>query len=134
MKIYIFGNEDLPEDNIAINFAKNAKKDFKDLEFVFVKPNEDLPFNNEEEVVIVDVVMGITDITIIDSNDIDLLQLPPRSSAHDFDLAFQLKYLKKLGKISEVTIIGIPYGKKCDYSIFKSKLISLLSNQSLKNL
>jgi hypothetical protein len=46
---------------------------------------------------------------------------------HDFDLAFQLRYLKKLGKLGEVTIIGIPQEGEIDYlriqSIFR-KLVA----------
>jgi len=33
-------------------------------------------------------------IEVVD-DDLDKLVLPPRSSVHDFDLGFQIKYLKK---------------------------------------
>lgn len=81
------------------------------VEFVFVKPNEDLPFVDEEEVVIMDVVEGIDKVTVITEEDLDKLVLPPRSSAHEYDLGFQLRYLKKLGKIHRVKIIGLPVKK-----------------------
>ena len=56
---------------------------------------------------------------------------------HDFDLAFQLRYLKKLNKPGEVTVIGVPQEGKVDYlriqSIFKKlvgRIGSLLSPES----
>ena len=129
MKVYVFGNEDLQEDSAAIKTAEKFTGQ-KDLEFVFVKPNEDLPFVNEEKVVIMDVVAGVDKVQVIGDNELNKLVLPPRNSVHDFDLGFQLKYLKKLGKLGEVKIIGLPMGKKLtekDYrlihSIFK-KLVA----------
>lgn len=40
--------------------------------------------------------------------DIDKIESSPNVSMHDFDLGFQLKLMKKLGKIDKVTIIGVP--------------------------
>jgi hypothetical protein len=78
------------------------------ISFVFVKSNEDVPFVNERHVVILDTVQGLQDVTLDEGDRIDGLTLFPRGSVHDFDLAFQLRYLKKLNKPGEVTIIGLP--------------------------
>ena len=95
--------------------------------FIFVKPNEDIPFMNERYVVLLDTVQGIQDVSLIEGDRIDELSLSPRGSVHDFDLTFQLRYLKKLNKLEKVTIIGIPQDGEVDYlriqSIFR-KLVA----------
>ncbi len=127
MKVYVFGNEDFPRDNNAIKAALNLKNTVKGIEFIFVKPNEDLPFINENKVVIMDVVENIDNVITIADEHIDKISLPPRSTAHDFDLGFQLKYLKKLGKLGIVTIIGIPITGKLDYLSIQSILRKLVA-------
>src|SRR5215212_1669757 len=101
MKVYVFGNEYVAEDRRAIEVARELEGtvDGISISFVFVDPNADVPFVDEGHVVILDTVRGIRDVSLISS---------PRGSVHDFDLAFQLRYLKKLGKLGEVTIVGIP--------------------------
>jgi Ni,Fe-hydrogenase maturation factor len=127
MRIYVFGNEYVAEDKRAIEVARELEDATEDISFVFVKPNEDVPFVNERHVVILDTVQGIQDVVLVAGDGIDGLTLSPRASVHDFDLAFQLRYLKKLGKLGEVTIIGIPQEGEVDYlriqSIFR-KLVA----------
>jgi hypothetical protein len=110
MTIFIFGNEDIPNDNVAVMLAKKIGNQLKDVTFITVKPNEDLPFTEGQDAVLMDVVIDLLEPTLIE--DISNLSLPPRNSTHDFDLAFQLKYLRKIGKLESVKIIGLPYGKK----------------------
>lgn len=76
--------------------------------FEFVKPNEDLPFADQEMVVILDVVEGIDKVTVLTEKDLDKLVMPPRGGVHEYDLGFQLGYLMKLGKLKKVRIIGLP--------------------------
>ena len=128
MKVYVFGNPDVPEDKTSLDVAEVLKENTKEIEFVFVKPNEDLPFANENRVVIMDVVRGLKKTELFEIGSMDKLILPPRTSAHDFDLGFQLKYLKKLGKLKEVQIIGIPYGKNPDYLSIQSILRKLVAH------
>lgn len=133
MKVYVFGNENLKSDNGALEVAKGMTPRLcgvtgsDGIEFVIVKPNEDLPFNDGEDVVIMDVVEGLTGVKLIDGDRWNKIVLPPRTTAHDFDLGFQLKYLKKLGKLGRVTLIGLPTTGKINYnrihSIFK-KLVA----------
>ena len=108
MTVYVFGNEDLDFDNLAIKLARELGEGFKEVDFKFVKPNQDLPFERGEDVYILDQVQGLDQIKILTEDDVDKLVLAPRTSVHDFDLGFQLKYLKKLGKLGRVTIIGLP--------------------------
>src|SRR3989338_3525821 len=120
MKVYIFGNEDLADDNRSFEVAKKLRGNLTDIEFVKIKPNEDLPFVEEKRVVIMDTVQGIKKVEVLGNQDLDKLSLSPRASVHDFDLGFQLKYLEKLGKLGEVIIIGLPMQGEIDYSLVHS--------------
>jgi hypothetical protein len=127
MNIYVFGNECVAEDKRAIEAARELEGKIEGISFVFVNPNEDIPFVNERHVVILDTVQGLQDVALVEGDGIDGLILSPRGSVHDFDLAFQLRYLKKLNKLGEVIIIGIPQEGAVDYlriqSIFR-KLVA----------
>jgi Ni,Fe-hydrogenase maturation factor len=130
MKVYVFGNQDLPQDNIAIKAAQKLDGNVKSVEFVFVKPNEDLPFVKEVKVVIMDAVEGANKVMLFDEGALDKLVLSPRTSVHDFDLGFQLRYLSKLGKLGEVKIIGLPVSGKLteeNYSSIHSILRKLVA-------
>jgi Ni,Fe-hydrogenase maturation factor len=120
MNVYVFGNEHVAEDIRAIEVAQELQNTVEDVSFVFVNPNEDVPFANEPRVVILDTIQGIQDVALVEGDAIDRLTLSPRGSVHDFDLAFQLRYLKKLGKLGEVTLIGIPQEGEVDHLLIKS--------------
>lgn len=104
----------LSGDMRATRNARNDKSNLGNIliEFVEVKPNEDVPFEGRDKVVIMDMVMGIDEVTVFSEADLEKLELAPRMSAHEFDLGFQLRYLRKLGKIGEVRIVGLPVEKK----------------------
>lgn len=127
MKVYVFGNEDVPEDRRAIEAAEKLADTLEDVSFILVKPNEDVPFADERRVVALDTAQGIRDVMLIEGEDVDRTILSPRGSVHDFDLAFQLRYLKKLDRLGEVVIVGIPQEGEVDYrriqSIFR-KLVA----------
>ena len=127
MKVYVFGNPDISEDSEALTLARQLKDDSKNIYFVFIKPNEDLPFADEENVIILDVIKGIDEVRILTFDDINSLTFSPRTTVHDFDLGFQLKYLKKLGKLKGVKIIGLPYGKEINYLTIQSILRKLVA-------
>ncbi len=127
MNVYVFGNEDFEGDKVGIEVANKLQGKIDDVKFIFVKPNEDAPFIGEAHVVILDAIEGTDEIVQIGDDKIDDLILPPRSTAHDFDLSFQLKYLKKLGKIGKVTIIGLPMKGKIDYFLIQSILRKLVA-------
>src|SRR5215212_2173516 len=108
MKVYVFGNKDAPGDEGAIEVAEELEGTVDGVSFVFVGPNEDVPFVDEERVVVLDVVHGMREVALISGDDIDRFAPPPRGTVHDFDLAFQLKYLKKIGRLGEVYVVAIP--------------------------
>src|SRR5918911_716267 len=128
MRVYVFGNEYVAEDKRAIEAAKELEGTIEGISFVFVTPNEDVPFVNEPHVVILDTVQGIDDVTLVEEDRIDGLILSPRGSVHDFDLAFQLRYLKKLNKLGRVTIIGVPQEGEVDHLRIQSILRKLVAH------
>jgi Ni,Fe-hydrogenase maturation factor len=128
MKVYVFGNKDVGEDKKAIEVAERLEDAIEGVSFIFVGPNEDAPFVGERHAVILDTVRGIRDVALIEGDEMDALVLSPRGSVHDFDLAFQLRYLKKLNKLGEVTIIGIPHEGEVDHLLIKSILRKLVAH------
>ena len=128
MKVYVFGNKDVPEDGRAIEAAGDLRDTIGGVSFVCVGPNDDVPFADERRVVILDTVQGIRDVALIEGDDIDGLRLSPRGSVHDFDLAFQLRYLKKLNKLGDVIVIGIPQKGAVDYLRIQSILRKLVAH------
>ena len=104
MKVYVFGNQDLSDDNQATKIAEEL--DLPGVEFVYIKPNQDLPVNEDEKLVVLDTVEGIDEVTLFDGTDLDSITLSPRTSVHDYDMGFQLKYLNKLGKLGNVKIVS----------------------------
>ena len=66
MKVYVFGNEYVVGDKRAIEVAKELDDSVEGISFVFVRPNEDLPFVDERHVVILDTVQGIQDVTLLE--------------------------------------------------------------------
>jgi Ni,Fe-hydrogenase maturation factor len=126
MRVYVFGNEHVPEDARAIEAARKLENTVEGASFFYVNPNEDVPFVGERHVVILDAVQGIHDVALIEG--VDNLVLSPRGSVHDFDLAFQLRYLKKLGRLGEVTVIGIPKEGEVDYLRIQSILRKLVAH------
>ena len=128
MNVYVFGNKYVAEDKGAIEVAGELEGTIEGISFVFVNPNEDAPFVNERHVVILDTVQGLRDVALVEGDQIDRLTLSPRGSVHDFDLTFQLRYLKKLGKLGDVTLIGIPQKGEVDYLLIKSIFRKLVAH------
>jgi hypothetical protein len=128
VKVYVFGNEDLPEDRKAIEATEELDGGVDGVSFVFVGPNEDVPFADEGQVVILDTVHGIRDVELIEGDRIDALVLAPRGSVHDFDLTFQVRYLKKIGKLGDVTIVGVPQEGDVDHPRIQSILRKLVAH------
>jgi Ni,Fe-hydrogenase maturation factor len=127
MKVYVFGNQDFEKDSLAIEVSRKLKGKIVGVEFIMVNPNEDLPFLEKKNVVILDTVQGIESITKITENDLDKVRLEKSVTVHDFDLAFQLKYLKKLGKLKKFTIIGLPQNEEVNYLRIQSILRKLVA-------
>lgn len=118
MKIYCFGNEFIEEDSMAREICSELNG------FEFVKIDNVLDFieNNDSDLVIMDVVKGITRPRLFAGS--DAFKIKP-GNAHDLDLGFFLKLLKEIKKEKKVNIIGIPpTGSK---EIIKKELKKILA-------
>lgn len=104
--VYVAGNPLVKEDSIPLCILPRLKINFPQLKFCELEPTDELP--EERELIIIDTVIGIKKVRVI--SDIDKIETGKRYSLHDFDLGFNLKLLKKAGRIDSVTIICIPAG------------------------
>jgi Ni,Fe-hydrogenase maturation factor len=103
--IYIFGNPLLDFDNLPLKIASKLQEEFPKIDFVISDPNENIkPINGE--LFIIDTVEGIDRVMLID--DVDKIQTQKLYSLHDFDLAFNLKLLQKIGRLKKIKIFGVP--------------------------
>ena len=105
IKIYIFGNPLLSFDSIPIKLIPELKNRFPQIDFIQKDPNENLKPNNKE-LVIIDTAMGIKEVK--EFEDIEKIETENIYSPHDFDLAFNIKLLQKIGELEKVTIFGVP--------------------------
>jgi hypothetical protein len=121
-KIYVFGNKLLAEDSLPFRLLPWLKRRFSLIQFRVFDPNENLILDNKE-IIIIDSAEGIERVEII--HDIDQLGVQKIYSLHDFDLALNLKLLKKIGKLEKVTIFAIPCGM--DIEIAKKQLINIFN-------
>jgi len=103
-KVFIFGNPDLQFDSLPIKILPELKKKLPKIDFEIKDPNEewDIP----EEFIAIDAVLGLKKPMIFEG--LENFSGSPCVSLHDFDALANLKYLKKLGKIKKIKIIGLP--------------------------
>lgn len=118
-KIYIFGNPLLPFDNLPLKLTPELKKQFPEIDFIIIDPNENLKSENKE-LIIIDTIVDIGKVTVF--KDLNRIKTEKIYSAHDLDLAFNLKILEKIGELKKVTIFGIPQ------NIEKSEVLKQLTD------
>ncbi len=100
MKILVYGNPLIEEDSAALKLSKILK--IPGVEFQEFDSLEDFPDKNP---VIMDV--GSTEKPRV-LKDISKIEKNQGYSTHDYDLAFQLKIMKKMNQIDSATIIVLP--------------------------
>lgn len=130
MKILVFGNPLVEKDNLALKLLPKLQEQFPELEFKEADPTENLEQETEnKQLVILDVAEGIDNVFVFE--DIDKLETIKSCSMHDFDLAYNLKVLKKMNLIDAVKIIAIPIGMKEENAFNEvSRLLNSLFNKS----
>ena len=104
MTVFVFGNAALEQDSLPLRILPELQKKFPQIEFRALDPNEE--WDVPEEMIVIDTVMGIKDITVFDS--LEQFSAAPRVSLHDFDAYANLRLLSKLGKLKKIKIIGVP--------------------------
>ena len=102
--VFIFGNPDLEIDSLPVKLAPRLRQTFTDISFEVKDPNEE--WDVPEELTVIDTVMDLNEVTVF--NDLESFDASPRLTMHDFDALANLKYLKKLGKLKKIRIIGVP--------------------------
>ena len=102
--VYVFCNPDIEMDSLPIRLLPALQKHFSNIDFVVLDPNEE--WKIPEEMVMIDTVVGIRELTVFD--DLKFFVEAPRISVHDFDAFFNLIYLQKLGKLKKIKIFGLP--------------------------
>ena len=105
-KIYILGNPFFDFDNLPFKLAKKLKKLFPYFDFIHLDPTEGFPHQKNTSPIFIDTVKGIEKATIF--TDLSSFCSSPRNTVHDYDLFNDLSILYKLGKLSQITIIGVP--------------------------
>jgi len=105
-KVFVFGNLLLEKDSLAIAAAVRLKNRLEGIEFVAVQSLDEV--EEKGELWIMDVAEGIERVELIE--EIEMLQTGQPVSGHDFDLAMELKLLKKMRRLGKVKIIAIPVG------------------------
>ncbi|MBU1085745.1 MAG: hypothetical protein ABIJ43_04610 [Candidatus Beckwithbacteria bacterium] len=106
MKVSVFGNPDIKEDNLVVKMVPELKKKFPEVEFRVEDPSEGLKPPENGLWVILDVAVGIDKIRVFE--DLDKLTTERKTSLHDYDVAMELKLLKKLGRIEKLKIVAVP--------------------------
>ncbi len=125
--VYVLGNPMEKSDSPAVKLIPLLKEKFPSIDFIRFDPTEELPQNISDNFIMLDTVIGISKVTKF--NDLNFFKLSPRVTAHDFDLPLHLGILKKLGKINNITIIGIPSKKDIDKS-FK-EVVTILTTSGI---
>lgn len=110
-KVFIYGNEMLEIDNLAIvigKLLKNDKELDKDFEFIIGIEPDVILNTGSQSIIILDVAKGINDIVLI--TDLNSLKTNTVFSSHDLNLGFYLKLLENFNNFhkSEIKIIAIP--------------------------
>ncbi len=115
MNIYIIGNPLVEQDNTTIKFLPQLKQDFPQHNFILYDPVEDI--ESKGEIIVIDIVKGLEKPRIIKLDEIKSND----KNMHDLGIGMMFKMMKRLGKIKDVRIIGIP--EKCEYDDLKTILI-----------
>ena len=128
MEILVFGNPLVEKDNFTLKLIPKLKVVFPEIDFIHVDPSEDLQIFGKN-LKIIDVAEGVDEVKVLklySISDFDKIELNKIYSMHDFDLGYNLKLLKKLGKIDSCEIICLPMKKDSEVFgdiIYQTQLI-----------
>jgi len=104
--IYVLGNPHQKIDSLPLKIMPKLQSLFPQLSFIHLDPTEDLPEKSMKELILLDTVFGIEEVSLF--HNLDCFSRSPRVSLHDFDLPLSLGLSQKLGKIKSIKIIGVP--------------------------
>ena len=104
MTVYAFGNQELPMDSLPVRILERLRLAYPSASFVHKDPNES--WELEPDAVILDTVVGLAEPAIF--RDLAAFERAPRLTVHDFDLYAELRLRQKIGRLPNLTIIGLP--------------------------
>ena len=102
--IYYAGNELLEDDSMPFEILPKLKDKFPDISFIHHDPSENL--KPEKLLIIIDTAINTDKVVLI--RKAEMLEQHDLYSPHDWDLAFNLKLLIRLGEIDDFVIIALP--------------------------
>lgn len=126
MQIFVFGNPDIEVDALPIRLLPALRERMPGHTFVTLDPNEE--WDVPRRMLIVDTVVGLEEPRLFEG--LEYFMKSPRMTCHDFDAHANLLLLKKLGKIDDTTILGLPPGYDADKAVsWLTESISALSTK-----
>jgi|SRR3989304_4128210 len=105
MIILCVGNEADKKDSLPLEIMPLLKKKLPDLNFQKYDPTEEL-ISVKDKLIFIDTVDKIKKITVF--NSLSAFAASPNISVHDYDLYLELSLRKKLKKLKDFLIIGLP--------------------------
>jgi len=118
MEIWIFGNPDLPEDNLPIKLFPVLQKTYPQHKFILQDPLDE--WQMPEGLFIIDTIKGLDKVEVFES--LEQCEKTPNVTMHDYDLLTNLAFLKKLGKLPKFKIFGLPPDLGLDEALNQLKL------------
>ncbi len=103
-RVFVFGNTDLPFDSLPLRILPALRDTLPEVSFEVLDPNEE--WDMLRHPLIIDTVENIAEPQVI--RGLAAFMAAPRVTCHDFDAYANLMFLKKLGKIDDATILGLP--------------------------
>lgn len=127
--IYLVGNPLVPDDSLPFRIREKLSRRLPSFNFQELDPNENIE-NLTGTLYLIDTAQGLKKVQLLEN--IDQLKVEYVCSPHDFDLAYTLKLLKKIGQIKDVKIFGLPMGMDEEEAV-RQLVPLLISNVASKS-
>lgn len=124
MNIYVCGNPLVDMDSVPFRILPELKAGLPEVNFRDFDPTENFPEDNP--LYIIDTIVGVSGVRVLE--DVESFEDAPHFSAHDADLAFHLKWLKKMEKLPKLVIFGVP--SEGDLSLITDILVKKIKKSS----
>ena len=113
MQFFVFGNPDLEIDSLPVKLLPALREAFPEHTFVHLDPNEE--WDVPQHMYVIDTVVGLDEPKVF--TDLKAFMAAPRMTCHDFDAYANIMLMKKLGKLTDVTIFGLPPSSSREQSL-----------------
>jgi len=113
MHVFVFGNPDLEIDSLPVKLLPALRETYPEHTFTHLDPNEE--WDVPPHMYVIDTVVGLDEPKVF--TDLKAFMAAPRMTCHDFDAYANIMLMKKIGKIEEATIYGLPPGTKEQHAL-----------------